>query len=352
MIGFDGKKIRLLIDRTGKKAQPHWFEGLLGVGITINDYEQFVKKYDELLESLFKKEGLIRNKTLYKGSDLVAIFYGKGINLIPGLIEELLKLIDFVDIYFHDVPEYFDENAQITNRIGVYYEEEIEHLTNVKFIDLIQNHFPALCCCSYLKNLESEVKDTIYCIDDCSPLLQSKATIEIIKHPNTRFLFRGDQVNFAVNVADIFCKYLEDRITKEKIRIEGHLIKNLGLPEDKTEYHYINQKWLYIIKPARRAILNINHKYPHPVYIIFTDAQSAFKNAKDVIENSVLFREALKKASVEGGSVKFFEAQDQDYITEQDFLITHTENTDKKIKELKRMGCPAKMIDIDFFTKK
>lgn len=351
LVGFDGKKIRKNIPVVGA-TQPQWFESLLGIGITVNDYPKFVQEYNKLLDTLFTKNGLVRNRALYKGYDLVSLFYGKGIDLIPQLVDELLKLVDFIDIYSYFIPEYYDTDAKIPNKIGAYYEEKIDYLSNVEFLDLIQNHFPALCCYSYLDALKSEVKDTIYCIDDCPSLLQSHAVVGIVKHPNTRFLYRGDQVNYGINAADVFCKYIEELYINKNIEIDSNIVRNLGLPQDKVQYHYIGSRWLNVIKPARRALLNINHKYPHPIYFLFTDKSSAFSSSREALENSVLFREVLTRAALGGGSVKLFELDDQDYITPQDFLITHTKNTDEKTKELIRLGCPATVLDIDSLRKR
>lgn len=344
LVGFDGKKIKKTI-KNSQGSTPQQFEALLGIGVTVNDYNLFMQEYDKIIDNSFKNNSLVRNKVLYKGSDLTAIFYGKGIDLISELIQQLLSLVTSVDIYFHYIPPYYDgkidldKSEKISNKIGVYYEEEIEHLSNVQFIDLIEHHFPALCCYSYLQELNSEIKGTLYCIDECPNLLQSKAIVSIIKHPNTRFLFRGDQINYVVNAADIFCRYIEERTKNENIIIDRNLVRILGLPEDKVKYHYIGSKWLNVIKPSRRGRLNISYKYPHPIYFLFSQTKSAFIDSRNLIENSALYREALKKASYEGGSVKFFESQDQDYINDSDFLITHTEDTDEKTKELKRIGC-------------
>ena len=47
-MGFDGKKIRIKL-YAGRGCQPLWFEALLGVGITVNDYDKFVVSYEAII---------------------------------------------------------------------------------------------------------------------------------------------------------------------------------------------------------------------------------------------------------------------------------------------------------------
>lgn len=355
VIGFDGKKIKIkLPEKPGKPTQ--WFEGLLGIGITVADYNKFSTTQDKVIQSLFDEHGLKRNKHLYKGADLVSIFYGKGVDLIPILVSELIKHISYVDIYFLHIPKFFNNDLKTPNKIGVYYSEEIEYLSNIQFIELIRHHFPALCCYSYLYSLRSEIKGTRYCIDDCPILMQSPATVGVLKHSNTYFYYRGDLINPVINIADIFCRYVEEIVTDKKFKFDvdnnKNIIKALNIPSSKIKFHYINEKWLKAIKPMRKAPLKMNHKYPHPTYYIFNSVVSGFKDSRELIENSPMYMSALRYASLEGGCVKFFEPSDQECITKDDFLITHNEDTDKKTKELVGMGCPAKIIDVNFFKSK
>src|SRR3989344_514368 len=319
VMGFDGKKIKSKL-ASKQSTQPLWFEALLGVGITVDNYDIFAKKYDEIIEKQFVQNGLNRNKALYKSSDLTSIFYSIGINLIPVLIKELLGIVSSVDIYYHFVPKYYDENSQILNELGVFYEEDIKKCGAAEYIDLITGHFPALCCYSYLNSITTEIA-------------------------STRFLFRGDVVNYVVNAADILCKYIEETVKSNNLPFDQNLIMNVGLPEDKCTYHFISPRFINAIKPSRKTVLNISHKYPHPIYFFFNMADSAFKSPTNLLENSELYRLALRKASLNGGTVKFYTNEDQQFITGDDFLVTHTEHADKLAEELKRCGCPASIIN-------
>ena len=343
-MGFDGKKIKSKL-ASKQSTQPLWFEALLGVGITVDNYDIFAKKYDEIIEKQFVQNGLNRNKALYKSSDLTSIFYSIGINLIPVLIKELLGIVSSVDIYYHFVPKYYDENSQILNELGVFYEEDIKKCGAAEYIDLITGHFPAICCYSYLKSITTEIAGTRYIIDDCPGLTPSNAVIGVVSNPNTRFLFRGDLVNYVVNAADIFCKYIEETVKSNNLPFDQNLIMNVGLPEDKCTYHFISPRFINAIKPSRKTVLNISHKYPHPIYFFFNMADSAFKSPTNLLENSELYRLALRKASLNGGTVKFYTNEDQQFITGDDFLVTHNEHADKLAEELKRCGCPASIIN-------
>jgi len=82
----------------------------------------------------------------------------------------------------------------------------------------------------------------------------------------------------------------------------------------------------------------------------FSDNTGAFgNNSKEVIEKSRLFSLALNKSCQTGGSIKFFEPSDQEFITAQDFLISHNEISNKKIEELKQLSCQATKVTAQFF---
>ncbi|MFH1649066.1 MAG: hypothetical protein ABIA93_00775 [Candidatus Woesearchaeota archaeon] len=344
IVAFDSKKVKIKLP-TQKDSQPLYFEALLGVGITVNNYEEFASQYEEIIERIFSSNGLKRSKVLYKSSDLFSIFYGLGIDLLPELADKLLELVSAADIFYHHVPKFYDDDTKTLNKIGVYYDEEMERVSNVEYLDLIAGPFPSICCYSYLHGLKTEIKGTTYMMDDCPGLMPSKATVGVISNPNTQFLYKGDLVNYAVNAADIICRYIEERVRKENVKVDQHLVRKLGLPETKCIYHFISPKFIHALKPSRKILLNVTHKYPHPVYYFFSEATSAFNNPKSLLENSEIFRLALKKASLLGGTVKLYTSVDQQWITKEDFLVTHNDHADKLANELKRCGCAASIVD-------
>mgnify|MGYP001495885667 CR=1 FL=1 len=340
VVGFDSKLIR--------REKPS-FKALLGIGVTINDYDKLVKIYNETVDKIFKECGIQRKKGIYKGTELTEIFYGSGVEILPLIVEKIIPSLDYVDIYYtYFEPNSTDDRTGKPLTMGVFFEEEIKRMNPVEFIDLLRGPYPAICCYAYLKQLKTEV-NSVYYIDDCSKLNPSKATTGVITHSKTKFLFKGDKVNFAISCADIICRYVDDVCLKTGLHLNKNLIENLNLNPKYSQTTCIGQKWLSEIKPSRNISLNINHKYPHPIFCFFVDSYVFNKESKSVMEKSNLFRYALDKASQLGGSVKFFEPSDQELFTEEDFLVTHNEHSKLKTTELKNLGCEAKIVDISYF---
>lgn len=339
VIAFDSKKIQ--------RKQPN-FKALLGVGITLSDYKKFCNEYNKIIEKIFQDYGFTRNKIIYKGSDLLSIFLGAGVDIIPKVVENMDPYIDFIDVYY----SYFepsDRNKPYS--MGVYWEEELVRLSAPKFIDLMEGPFPAICCHAHIKLLNTQVASTFF-IDHCPGLRPSTAINSVINNNSTRFLFKGDQVNPAISIADILCRYIDQECLSKGYYLNKDIIEKIGFDPKKSRTTFIGPSWLRDIKPSRDVILEINHKYPHPIFFFFPDNTGPFaNNSRDVLEKSRLFSLALDRAAELGGSIKFFDSSDQNFITKEDFLVLHNELSEKKIDELSRLACPAKKINATFFER-
>ncbi len=325
------------------------FKALLGIGVTITDYKMFASEYNKVMDECFKSNGFSRSRTIYKGSDLLSIFHGAGIDIIPLVAEKLIPHIGFIDIYYsYFVPQ---SNSEKTQLIGIYWEEQLERKTPVEFLDLVEGPYPALCCYAFINSLHSKVEQT-YLMDHCPGLRPSEAIKSVIRTDSTRFIFKGDQANYAISAADIICKYIDIQCLKNGFYLNKDMVQKLNFDEKKFQTTFIGPSWLRQIKPSRNILLDVSHKYPHPIFFFFPDSQGPFSNkSKDVLEESQLFSMALDKSCELGGCVKFFEPIDQKYITEDDFLVEHSKLSLEKIDELKKLACPAQKIDSIFFKK-
>lgn len=347
IVAFDSKKI--LRHNIEKKDQPN-FKALLGVGVTITNYDHFISEYNKTFDSLFKENDFQRNKIIYKSSDLKSIFYGVGVDAISFIVQKLLPHITFIDIYY----SYFlSDSAKMQGefKVGVYGREKAEQLTAPEFLDLIEGHYPSICCHAHIKSISTPIKST-YFIDDCPGLRPSIAVENIMKNNSAKFLFRGDQVNYAISIADILCGYIDSECLRNGFNLNKDMISNLRFNQQKAQTTFIGPSWLNDIKPYKNVNLHTSHKFPHPIFFFFTGPEGPFgKDSKDILEKSRLFSLALDKASELSGCVKFFESPDQNYITEKDFLIAHNSVSEEKINELIKLACKAKKIDASFFNK-
>ncbi len=336
-VAFDSKKIR--------RKQPD-FKALLGVGITIQNPDKFANEYNKAMDEIFNKNGISRQKIIYKSSDLLSIFHGVGVDVIPIITEKLYPYIDFIDIYY----SYFLTEIQTKPyTMGIYWEDELKRVSAGEFLDLTEGPYPFICCHAYLKSLTNQI-ESLYLIDHCSGLRPSIASKSVISNRYSRFLFRGDQVNYSISIADILCKYIDQMCLNKGYQLNKDLIIKLGFDSKKSKTTFIGPNWLRDIKPSKDIILDVTHKYPHPIFFFFIDNNGPFdKISTEVLEKSRLFSLALDKATQLGGSVKFFEPNDQRFITKEDFLITNNELSEKKANELIKLSCPATIIkSLDF----
>lgn len=187
-------------------------------------------------------------------------------------------------------------------------------------------------------------------IDDCSTLKPSIAIQEVVSNPSTKFFYKGDQVSHAISCADILCKYIDRISLNRNVWLNSQMIERLGLPSSIFRTTCISRQWLPNIKPSRRVEIVIDHKRPHPMFIFFNEEKGAFGGTtKEAIEKSSVFNKALNHASKKGGTVKFFEPNDQNYLGNEDCLVEFNVSSTRKIDDLIGLGCKSRRINKDFF---
>ena len=333
VVGFDSKVIR---------RNPS-FKALLGIGITVDNYSAFAREYDEVIAEIFNEHGMPKHKQVYKSSELLSLFYSLDVDIIPAVVRKLLPHIKFVDVFYsYFMPSWKDQEGNSgPEKIGIYPKQRLRHVVPVEFIDLIDGAYPAICCYSYIK-LQRSQSECSYFLDGVSSMRPSFAVSDVIKNKSTKFLYRGDQVNYVISAADLCCRFIEELTLKRKVRLNKNMIKFLGLDVKKFKTTFIGEKWLRDIRPVKDVIINCNHKYPHPVFYFFPDKGVFERDSKRIMENSLLYKSAMNKAAELGGMVKFFQPEDLEFIQENDFLVTHNESAKMKAEELRQLGCLAK----------
>ena len=348
VVGFDARPIRRQVTKDDKREPD--FKANLGIAVTISDYELFVKKYEQIVENLFAKYAVPPQPGLRKASELVEIFYAIGIDLIPELATSIIQEVDYIDIIYSFFAKEIGPDGKPA-RVKVYWATpEWKIYSKAEFVDLLEGQFPALCCYAYLQKNRTEIPGSTYYVDFCPALYPSTAIQTVLQNTHTRLLYKGDQVNHAINAADILCRYIDNECIRHAAFLNQHLVQKLGLPHNKFETTFIGEKWIKQINPSRNIKLSANHKAPHPLFVFFTSPSNPFgKETRSVVENSPLYRRALQEAAKIGGCVKLFEAEDQTILNENDFLVVHDTESKAKADALAALGIKSKIVNQNYF---
>lgn len=263
----------------------------------------------------------------------------------------LLK-IDECEYDWFDV-ELEDGKLNVYNRkteplkIGVYWADPLEfkHLDGIEFLDVIEPAFPALSAWAVIRSRKSCGHPKI--LVDSFSIKPCDAWSEISAYNSFHILPKGDQCNHLISCADIFAAAINERLGLKSAKLNQTEIP-LCLPElkGKCSTTFIGDKWLWYIKPSHNFNVDISAKLAHPIVFIFKTANPF--SSKNLLEQSALYGLALDFASKSSGSVKFFEESDLSIIRDDDFLLCHDDESEKKINYLlNSLECKGKKIKAD-----
>lgn len=332
------------------------FQALIGVSVSVKekDLSNFCAVYDTFMKKLFEKHNIPRRRLIYKSFDLKRIFFPLGVDPIEEFVKETKENIGFLDLYY----SYFknktlahtekENHDQVTDFVNIYYEEPegSEQVSAIKFLNIIEPAYPAICAWGYMSRNPSCVNN-IFIMDHFSAR-PSKLWDQLKDIKSMQVVYDGGKCNYLISTADLYLACIEERIKKENLALNRSIHKILH-PDfgGKFETTFLGTKYLYNISPAKKSEINLQSKLQHPIFYVFTEGNDYFSKLFTInrlsesafLETTPFLEGVFNLAAKQNGSVKFYDpARDNQYILPQDKFYYYGQNGLNKIQELKKVG--------------
>jgi len=339
-VGIDTKRVV----RKGIKladGQTKDFNALLGVGVSVNDLDSFVKGYEKTMQGLFDKIGQKPRRPVYKAKDLNQIFYPTGINPLEEFLKGIADYTDALDIYYSFFLKKDDEHGIETPYIEIYYAEPIkrQRVTAIAFLDLIEESYPAYCAWEHIQNLP-KIDSKVFV--DNFKIRQCHAWQELYSHESLHITPWGDRCNHLISAADILTSAIDERLRKNNVPFK---FAYKVLPEF-TSKVVINpsKSCMYMLSPAKDEFALLGGKITRPITYIFKFDPMIFKrlypstDQKDFIIDSAIGDRLIVEAAKNLSAIKFYEPTDNHRIMPDDKFLFFDEYGKKQIDFLRSVG--------------
>lgn len=330
-IGIDSRKFV-------RKGSVNDFVAIIGTGIEVKSYDYFKEKYISIISDLFKKRGIVLDRTIYKSYDLQRLgithdFYKEFYDKISDHIDKLY----FFYTYFKKTPQ--------TNDISIY---PLSSKKKTSFVEFISKHlepsYPHVC--NWQLNTKFKYTGKVYLDSFNGKVTNAWKTIEgsqsIFIIPN------GDKSNALISTSDILINFFDSELSgiggnliPENIETIFSKFKNTK----KLERLFISNACLGMIVPLSEALnMPVHQKYIHPICFIFKEAINTIN--EKTIENSPMFKKIIDLSFKNNGGFKFFDTDfDYNIISDEDYLVYFGENGKKTVDNLKNLGFSFKPLN-------
>lgn len=313
VVGFDSRAFkRKVIKRDGSVGE---FESVLGVGVRVRDYEEFDKKYEEVLDRVFKKHGVEKIYKYYCFNDIKDLpqCYDIITDFFKEIVSEIYKVHIFYTLFSSKKilePKVYgrlsrQKRIKLSEPTMTYKKLTSRHLVNV---------FPVICAWRLINNL-NPLKTQFHM--DAFMGHNFEAYEELMESNFSKFVFTsGDCINPVISTADLLIALIDYRLEKERRLLIFENFRPI-LPEfgSKVLAFPISNVHLPKITPIEKKPILPYASIKRPVYWFF---KGDGLMDSGVLKRSKTYRNLLDIIASRGGCVKLFSREDAENIEEGD----------------------------------
>lgn len=306
------------------------FKAPLGVGIEVEDYDGFDKKYRSIIDSLVSKFGIETNRKCLKSH---YIYEKKPEHATSFGTEFTRQIIPFLkNVYvMHTIL-----NQSHTSEILCY--NGAKTITVNQFIPILQSYYAHIVAWKILDEF-NETKQSTFFLDHFTGSI-TKAWVEI-ENENLFVFSGGEYCNPLISTADIISKYITDYIHINRKKLEFAAISSALSDFQITEINNsmgatevqqsgstkLYQRFIYDlskITPHVRRTIDVDRKLKHPVHFILTSKK--LPKEKEALEMTPLYDIITNNAYSSQGCVRSLNIDDLTsevrYMKDGDHIVT------------------------------
>lgn len=345
MCGLDSKQIyKEWYPPSGVRKE---FRALIGLGVFPPDNADFEQRYDLILDELFRRYHINRERRVYCASEIGNLLSPSGMAYRSFCLNFVRKIlaIDGVSVAYFVTRL---NSAYLTHGLVTMYGEYGSASKEVSAVDFIKEVYPYYnVVCAWKLALDRDLRGGTFLLDGMERFPPSGAWRSLTASQNPRIVYNGDRTIPVVSAADIMLRSLDFFLERRGGITDEDAIRDIVLyggrvPEENKSFTYIGNPDLAAIKPLRNSPLMPNEVasfYHHPV--IFLSAGGVL-GQQSIIEGSPRAEQVYRKAAEIGASVKIYDPRlDRSIIgtgPSSDFFVPFNADARSQLQALQTSG--------------
>jgi hypothetical protein len=315
----------------------------------------FEDEFDKILDDLFQKFGIIREKKVYKSADIGSCFpmqESRANNFRLAFTRRILSLDDLkVSYCFTRINSRHLEDGKVT--IFGNYGYATEKVDVKKFIYILENYYNILCGWKIMKN--TGTSGSTFFFDGMDGIYPTRAWNQLVSKNNVKIIYSGDRTNPLLATADILVKTLEVFLQTEFAPLNEDTIKKIVTYDGKVNdrnisYTYIGNPDLAEIKPLENrqfSLQELNSFIKRPIIFV---GKGSLPGQRDVLESLPIFQKIHDIAYSLHAGIRIFDPKKDGRIIGRDktadYFISLTREADEQFDLLKRCGANIEKLEI------
>ena len=352
------------------EGEERFFHGLLGASLSVYEAKDFVSQYQTLMDALFKKEGLPREKLSYKAAEIYSLLTTKP-RVADSFVHEFSRgLLGIEGTKFNLFVGTFDIQELIRNRlrmagqaedpalladmtsrkiVPIYGQSSGTKLVTVpELIDRLENPFPALCAWK-LTQVTGIFKQQ-FLLDNFEGE-ESRAWQDLIANNRVFLIPKGSACNPYISAIDIFLRSVNRVLERKRNRLSPSTVQETiemigkDLKYDAHVLHVSNED-IDMIKPITPKQIPTESFVKHPIFFVYNEQD--VKGERAEIENSPLMRQLHDLAYEKIGGVLFYNPDSSTkVITDGDFFVAYGPKGEAAHKRLRKLGYKVNLMKME-----
>ncbi len=352
----------------GASGRRGFFQGLLGASLSVYEAKDFIAQYHEILDTLFTKYQLSKEKQTYKAAEIYGLLatkpraadafvhdFGRKLLGIEG--PKLNLFVCTFDIqkligtrHEEKPPQEEQEDLRSTKIVPIYGQSSQTILVSVpELIDKLQDPFPAIC--AWKLTQVTGIFNQQFLLDNFEGE-ESMAWQELISENQVFLVPKGSACNPYISAIDIFLRaanrILErkrDRLTPTRVDAAVEVMGK-GLKNFDARVHHISNEDLHKVKPIIPKPIVSEYFVKHPVFFIYNEQD--VKGEREEIENSPLIRKLHDMAYEKMGGVLFYKPDTSTRVMRPgDFFVAYGPKGELTYGRLKKLGYDLNFISME-----
>lgn len=284
------------------------FRAPIGVGLEVEDYDAFARKYDSVIVDLKDRYGVVTGRKCLKSHYIHEKIPSSARRFIADFTEKVIPHVKTVFVA-HTIL-----NSQKTPKILCYSGNE--DMTPGEFISHLQSYYPHVLAWKILETLPDR-RDSAFMLDHFTGSV-TKAWRQI-EDENIEVYPSGEYCNPLISSADLVSKYVNDFIHFGRMKLElgsvSRAFEPFGVEEARAEGGIpapepgaktrLLQYFIYdlsMITPHEKRAIDVGRKLRHPVYFLLTGKK--FRSEGDALRDTAYFDIVANRVCGDRGSMR------------------------------------------------